>query len=337
MVIYQMSREIKFDEWFLPENKRSAIAIGIELELLLFDNKNKEPLQNTQLCERVLNNLPFNIWKDFYSYQLEIRTKPHSRPDDIVKETRDLYKLASKEFIKHNVYVIPVPAITRGGFEAYCGLHAHISYPKDSNMDNMYYRAMGMYPPLLSLADHTKNFEVSDFNVSDRLEKSRHIGLAHLDHSRFMEGNRDNEKFRDLILSLPISNSDSRSRMKKPYTIEVRLIDTPSLFSFYEFIIYFLCNLASRIRVNNPMIKMLREDANQVSNNIAMTRDLMINQKYGINKIFRMMNSDVCEDISNYFDIKYERQTQFEFRKEKGYSADVNGFLSMATEGGWIN
>ena len=336
-----MSRDINFKKWFVAEKESIPLTMGIELELLLFDYRNKEPLQNMNLCEKILDNLrrnkkTQNIYRDYYSYQLEIRTNPHDNPDDLLRETRELYKEASEEFLKHSIFIIPVPAIVRNGY-MYCGLHTHINYTKEKKLDNYYYKSMGMYPFILSLADHTKNFEISEFKTSDRLEKSNHINTPYLDKKNFLSGNRgDGHKYRDVILSLPISQSDTRSRLVKPITTEVRITDTPSLYSFYEFIIRYLFHLSSRIRIDNPMIDMLKKDYGDTSNKLNLTRNLLINQRYGVNKIFKMLNSDVCEDVAKFFGIDFPSQTQFEYREDNGLSADVNGFLNMATKGGWL-
>ncbi len=328
-----MGRTIEFDEWFNP--KLQPIECGVELELLLFDARNKEPLQNQNLVERILGNLPSRVYKDYYPYQLEIRTKPHGDPESIVKETKELYTQSAKEFLKHRIYVIPAPAIVREGY-THCGLHAHISYPDNRSKDTYYKKAMGMYPFILALADHSKNFEVGDLQTSDRMDKSSHIGLPFLNQDSFMDIHRDRRKYKDIIYSPHIKDSGNRHRLNKPATIEIRLLDTPSLFNFYEFIIYYITNVASRIRANNPMVKMLRDNYNESQNRLSMTRNLLINQRYGLNKVFRMLNADVCEEVCNHCNIKFPRDTQFEYREKLGLSANVNGYLSMATKGGWL-
>ena len=328
-----MNKKLELEKWF--NSKRQPIECGAELELMLFDARNKEPLNNQSLVERILGNLPSQVYRDYYPYQLEIRTKPYSNPKDIVEETRNLYRQASKEFLKHRVYVIPAPSIVNEGY-VHCGLHIHISYPENRNKEVYFNRAMGMYPFILALSDHTKNFEISDLNTSDRMVRSPHIGLPELTMERFLDIHRDRRKYKDLIYSPPISNNDNRHRMKKPATIEIRMLDTPSLFSFFEFIVYYVTNLASRIKIDNPAVNMLKNNYNEASNRLSMTRNLLLNQRYGVNKVFRMLNSDICEDVSSFCGVKFPRETQFEYREKLGLSADVNGYLSMATKGGWL-
>jgi hypothetical protein len=329
-----MSSKLNVDDWLETGSKK--IECGVELELLLFNSKTKEPVHKASLTESILSKLPRQIYKDYYPYQLEIRTKPHSSPNKVINETKDLYLMASKEFMKEGIYIIPAPSITRTGF-VYCGLHIHISYPNDRTLENYYKRAMGLYPFILSLADHTKNLEMSDIEMSDRIKSSHHIGTPFLDKDAFLNPREPNHKYRDLIYSPSNQSSSNRSRMKKPSTIELRLFDTPSLFDMYKFIVRYTMLLSSRIKTNNPMLKMLNKNKYDTINKLNMTRKLLIEQKYGVNKLFRMLNSDVCEDISKELKIDFPRETQFEFRERLGLSANVNGFLSMATKGGWLD
>ena len=328
------NRSVELNKWF--NSKAEPIQCGVELELILYDSVNKEELDNNSLVERILDNLPKQIYRDYYPHQLELRTKPSSNPSDIIAETKSLYNEAFKKFAKHKIYIIPVPSIVRDP-QAYCGLHMHVSYPKMKSKSGYYNKAMGMYPFVLALADHCKNFEVSQMQVSDRINKSRHISTAILDKDDFFSNPGDNRKYRDIIFSPAIERDNDRHRMKKPNTIEVRMIDTPSLFSFYEYIVHFIFNLASKVRTDNPLVSDIEKNPSETINNITMTRTLMTNQRYGVNKIFRMLNSDICEEVSEFFGIEFPRETQFEYREKLGISADINGFLSMATKGKWLD
>jgi hypothetical protein len=332
-------REVKFDEWFYSESKKQKIKCGVELELPLFDSRNKELLQNTDLVERILGNLPDVIYRDHYPWQLEVRTPPCNTPEEIIEMVRDLVVKASKEFYKHKIFVVPATAIARntgpGMNGVYCGMHMHFSYPNDIKVEEYWERAMGMYPFLLALADHSKNFEVSEIQTSERLDKSHHIGMPYLEKNKFMIGNRDNNKYKDVILSNPMEGGN-RHRLSKPYTIEARIFDTPSLFNYFEFIVRYGMGVASRIKPENPLVAMLKKDFDGASRNLALTRELLATQRYGVNKIFRMLNADVCASVSDYLKIQFPEMTQFEFREQKGLSADVNGYLSMITHGGWI-
>ena len=328
-----MSGNIEYNKWFNDSIKR--IECGVELELLLFDSHTKEPVDSNSKTERILGDLPRQIYKDYYPYQLEIRTNPYSTPIDVVNETKKLYKETSKAFLRKGIYVVPVPSITKKGY-VYCGMHIHLSYPTDRNAINYYKRAMGMYPFILSLADHTKNLETSDLETSERLTNSHHIGIPHLNQQEFVNADSHEHKMRDIIYSGGVRSDDNRSQMKKPATIEIRMLDTPSLFSFYEFMVYFTMNLAGRIRTNNPMVSQLEDNSSDIRNKIDLTRRLLSHSRYGVNKIFRMLNSDVCEDMCSYFNINFPRETQFEYRERLGLSASTNGYLSMAIKGGWI-
>ena len=114
------------------------------------------------------------------------------------------------------------------------------------------------------------------------------------------------------------------------------MFDTPSTFEFFEFLVNSIFYLASYIKKDSPLIELMEKDFRSVDNRLRLTRKLAVSQRYGVNKIFRRLNSEVCEDMANRFKFNFPSQTQFEFREENGLSASINGFLSMAIKGGWI-
>jgi hypothetical protein len=328
--------KIDFADWF--EEKPEKVLMGIELELFLFDSKTKQPLRDMGIIEQVVKDLPWNVYRDYYPHQLEIRTDPFDNPEDVIKQTKQLYTTASKELRKHGIFIIPAPNITTDSGYMWCGMHVHLSYPDRKQTAPYWNKAMGMYPFILSLADHTKNFEVNELNAGERISSSRHIGIPYLHKPDFLRGNGGDRKFRDVILSKEITeeHGEGRHRLVKPNTIEFRIFDTPSLLSTYESMVYMMFNLASYMKINNPMVKMIEENSGQTQHLLEITRRYISSQRYAVNKIFHKLNTDVCDDVSEYFKIPFDRKTQFEFREELGLNANVNGYLSMAIEGGWL-
>ena len=326
-------RTINFDDWF--NTKPREVKLGVELELLLFDLETKKLLNDGDLIYTILDKMPNQIWKDYYAYQLEIRTKPSGNVEKILAETVKLYKIASKEMLDNNILVIPSPILTQDNGVP-CGLHVHISYPKMDKLNPFFGMAMGMYPFILSIADHTKNSEVNSYQNSWRINNSMHIGLPYLDAHTFMNRISNTDRYRDIIYSPMRSLSDDRSKMSKPNTIEIRIFDTPSLFSHYKFIIESVYYLSKYIKEHNPLEYELKNNFEVAKNNLYLTREMIKNQRYGVNKVFKMLNSNVCLDFAEKFGIKFPSETQFEFRERYRLSADINGYLSMATKGGWL-
>lgn len=329
--------EIDFSEWF--DTKPEKVLMGVELELFLFDSEKKQPLRDMSLLEGILDGLPWNIYRDYYPHQLEVRTDPFDNPDDVIRQTKELYRLASDRLKQHGIFIVPAPNITTDSGYVWCGLHVHLSYPDRKQTAPYWAKAMGMYPFMLSLADHTKNFEINDLTAGDRIQSSRHIGIPYVNKSQFLRGNREERKYRDIILSNPIEeDTHGRSRMVKPYTIEIRLFDTPSLVSTYEYMMRMIHNIASYISVSNPIVRVIEESGNctRVERMFDLTRKYIGTQRYGVNKVFHKLNTDVCDDVCRYFNIPFDRKTQFEFREDMGAEANINGYLSMAIEGGWI-
>jgi len=326
-------KEIEFPLWF--DSKESKVKFGVELELMLLDLERKRPFNDYETLDEIFETLPERVYRDYYPYQLEIRTTPTTSIEKCLEETKQLYKISSKQLLKRNIMVIPIPSLIVNP-QAYCGMHIHLSYPdKPNDLQNYYCKAMGMYPFALSIADHASNFEVNVNTTSERLEKSRHISMPFLKYTDFTNPSAENRKYRDVILSPPIAES-TRQRMKKPWTLEFRMFDTPSFFSFYKFIIEMIVNIARHIKADNPMINLIKNSFQEAYNKLFLTRELLITQRYGINKIFRMYNGNVCEEVAKFFDIEYPEETQFEYRERNGLSKDINGYVMMAIEGGWL-
>ena len=327
-------REIDWREWI--SNKPDKTVFGVELELLLFNLQTKQLYQDLEAVDAILGNLPNQIFRDYYPWQLEIRTTPTSSVSKSINEMKTLYKSASKEFLGNDIMVIPMPSISSNA-QVFCGLHIHFSFPDIKDTSKYWNKAMGVYPFALSIADHSKNSEISSFENSKRFLDSRHIGVPNFKPSKFLSlsGSPEERKYKDVILSPPIEHGN-RHRLLKPITIEYRLFDTPSMFSMYKFIIEAMYNLNAHIKLDNPVVKGLTKDYEEMRRRLIITRNLIGGQRYGINKVFRMYNGNVCEAISEFFDIQYPEETQFEFRERKKLSQDINGYISMAIEGGWL-
>lgn len=334
-------KEIPFDEWF--KSSEDEVIFGTELELIMFDSRAKRLVRDRGRVDDIFRDMPKQIFRDYYPWQLELKTSPTNDIDKAIDETLKYYReIANELFDRERIIIVPMPRIfneSNNNMEshAYCGLHIHFSYPEIS--ENSYWnKAMGMYPFVLSITDHTKNYEVDEVTTSERFLRSRHIGLPYLMKRDFMNiGGRSHQdhKFRDLIYS-PSNPGEERQRMSKPDTIEFRLFDTPSQLSMYRFILETVVNIARKMRVNNPMVEMINNDVHQAQQKLGLTRRLVEIQRYGINKIFEMSNSNVNRELCEELGIKYPEETQFEYRDRNSISQNVNGFISMATSGGWL-
>jgi len=322
-------REINFSDWF--ERKGRKTTIGVELELTLFDLQSKHLVDSNEKVMAILEEyLPRQVWKDYYPYQLEIRSRPFDNPEDAIEEVKQLYKQARSVFIKQGIAVIPATSILRDG-QVFCGLHIHVSYPKATEQE-YWRRAMGIYPFALSIADHTKNFEIDLIHGSKRLLDSRHIGKPYLEFQNFIRGGN---KYADIAYRRPQAE-DTRERLKRPATIEIRIFDTPSLFSHFRFIVEATYNVASHIKDDNPFVRLIETDKKKAYDAVNLTRLLVEHQRYGVNKILNArLNSDICEMIAEYFGINFPKETQFEYRERLGLSSNINGFLALALKGGW--
>ena len=319
---------LDLDEWF--EKKPHKMKMGVELEMTLYDLQRKDLVQQNSFVLEILEDLPREIWKDYYPYQLEIRSNPHSNPDDIIREIQEFYRIARRKFAENGIAVIPATGILDG--QVFCGMHVHVSY-KDADEETYWRRAMGIYPFALSIADHTKNFEIDLIHTSKRLLESRHIGRPPLSFSAFI---RSGTKYTDIAYRQRENGEGGRVRMERPTTIEIRVFDTPSLFSHFKFIVEAMYHVARYIKDSNPFVSLIENNIRAANNAVDMTRLLMEHQRYGVNKILRgKLNADVCRMIAERFKIDFPNETQFEYRERMNLNADINGFLVLALKGGW--
>lgn len=299
------------DDWFGEVN---PITIGAEVELILFDSTTNSVLQENQRhrANKVFESLPNNIWKDYYPWQLEIRSDPFNSPDKVISQLLSFYKMADEAFKKENLYVIPSPYLGLKNENSYCGMHVHVKYVNDALNQQFYERAWSAYPFILAIADHTKNSE-NEETFSRRLTNSHHVGIPYLNRDDFSVGT-GNMRYKDITINRLKTGNDGenpRNRIKTVATLETRIFDTPSLGSHLRFITESVYNIFSKLKVNNFFVS-----NNNKYNVIKMTRDLSINQSYGFNKILHESNSNVCEDLCELFKIQFPRTTQFEFRRQ---------------------
>jgi len=198
------------------------VFIGAELECILWDCEEHELLSDERLLSSVLRELPSYIHRDYYSWQLEIKTHPHQSPDDLLREVDELYKTACDEFEREHVLVYPVSAapfmLRQMPDEVFCGLHFHISI-SNADVRQLARLATALYPVVLPLAA----IAVSSPNENDyhslRLLRSRHISFPPLEPDTLLRAGLSS-RYYDIII-----NSRATAWKSVP-TIEVRFFDS---------------------------------------------------------------------------------------------------------------
>lgn len=298
-------------EWF---GQKNPMTVGLECEIILFDGEQNRLLHSSQLhrAEKAWQNLPPLIYKDYYSYQGEIRTNPHDNPQDAIKQLIELYRLADEEFARYGIFMVPVPWVGMGD-DSYCGMHVHVRYMDEQHNKEFYRKAWGALPFIYALADHTKNAETSEFESSVRLAGSHHIKLPYVREQDFWIGTGEH-RWRDVTVNkLKTDPHEPKKTVKTVETLETRIFDTPSLLPHLRLIVEGTYNIYAHIKAENPVTKAGVEN---LQDKFSMTRELAIKQRYGTNKILRDANFNIVEGMCNYFGMEFPRETQFEFREQ---------------------
>lgn len=199
----------------------SPLTIGMEVELYIVDSRGRL-LQNYDIVERITESLPEYIWRDYYAYQLEIRTRPYDNPKSLMRNFNGLFKKAEQACYENGFYLVPTAYI-----EGYvpCGIHIHVRYKQ--KQQRAFERAWNAYPFMLQIASFFKNSPGGAF-LGNRMVNSRHIGLAPRSKKLFLSGMK---KYRDWHFNKTRRrHSDHpRHRLKDVDTLECRFYDTVSL------------------------------------------------------------------------------------------------------------
>lgn len=207
------------EKYFYKTPKK--MTVGAEIELYILD-ANGRALESHSLLDQILENLPYDIWKDYYPYQLEIRTTPTESWEEMALDYRKKLMIAAAEFRKHKLYLAPV-----GKYSSLvaCGIHIHVDYPDDAVKP--FNRAWAAYPFALFLASLIKSSPQGKYS-GGRMINSEHIRMISSDKFMFNSGG---QKWRDWHYNKQLHSG--RRRVKDVYTLEVRIFDTvaPRVFS----------------------------------------------------------------------------------------------------------
>ena len=284
---------------YVSKRKNHNLTIGIELEAFILDETTREPLNDRGLIDDIINNLSDDrISRDYYPYQGEIRTKPHTSPDACLRELLQLLETFGKALKDENLLLMLAPYILAdiNSNETPCGLHIHVASKDFKDKIFMECVALYAYPSLISLADLTK-FK----NRSYRILHSRHLGIPPFSThpSELDREERNTGRWYDICIN-GITNN-----IKSVYTIETRMFDTPSSLDMLEFIIETTFNIFNHLNLESRdfrrLYKTFKEDANKLSSyeeRIRITREnIGIPSLWGFNAVFYQDNFNVIKRI----------------------------------------
>jgi len=189
--------------------------------------------ENTDILDYIFENTDNRVYKDYYRYQLELRSKPHRHLKDCFSEIVELYNKVRNLLKDTNYFIVPcsyIPVSVVNEVAMFNGMHIHIS---DDNIDELIDRVYALYPYLLIINRLFHSSPKSTIS-SMRLLESQHI--YRVTPLYYRDDITSQDRYFDI--SLNYHNENSRHRLKDCTTIEIRLFDVPPFviesLEFYE-------------------------------------------------------------------------------------------------------
>jgi len=285
-----------FDYKELLGIKESRLTCGIEIEVYLLD-ENDSLINDIEVTEELLENLPDTITKDYYPYQLEIRTKPHKNPETLLNELKENIAKCNEECVKRNLKMRFNSWL--GNDEMFNGLHFHIRYLGENQFLNT---IMNSYPLILSIASFFR-CSPGGFNLpSNRLDCSQHCGLPSLD-SDVLENPSNSNRYKDIVINQYKNNN--RHRLKSVNTLEIRLFDVPCDWEYLKLLVHLLYNTYSHLKKTKPLIdNKNKKDINWYFETATITRNEICSCRHTFNYFLNDFNDSIIMKLINLFKIK---------------------------------
>jgi len=254
--------ESKLD-FFLSERELRNATIGAEMEVYVLDDTEYPPipLQSSEVIEDIYSQFDERVYRDYYTYQLEIRTRPSDDPNEVAKELCQLLNQVSKVVREYQCFIAPVSYII-DDFEdtMFCGFHIHISLDNNNhNFTKMCKIMLAMYPLIydiarISLSSPVMNKKHGEI-LSKRVAYSNHIGIIPPPYDletlerRFIS---ERERYYDIAINTNRRDDedDHRHRIKNIDTIEIRVFDSCGSRKAIETIINATYQLARKVKTD---------------------------------------------------------------------------------------
>ncbi len=318
----------KIDKYFT--STKTNTSFGVELEMVLYDEMNKELLSDIDLLHDVLSHFDKHIYKDYYTWQLEIKTKPHNDIRKCLSEIKSLVRKAEKRFKSEDISVIPIPYIN-GNQRTYCGMHMHFSFPS-LKVNDFWKKAVGIYTMLFPILEYSRNCPNNHIGTNERLVNSRHIQMPELDRYRFV-GNT--AKRYDMIYSHS-DNGHHQKKLRKPDTVEIRIFDTPSYFDVLRYIIRGTVNIARYMKLDNPTSSSLNSNLEDTYYSLLSTRNQLCNNISSKHSYLNITNQSLNKNICKRFKVRPPEDKQTNLRT-KNKITRLNKYRTLLDEGKWLD
>jgi len=227
---------VELEKVFNKKNELN-VTMGAEMEiyLLVRDDLYEDKYvlnEDNELTREIYECLDERVFRDYYPYQIEIRTNPSDDPRDIYKELVELFEETKKICSSMDCILIPISYLENSIFN---GFHVHVSYTPRIRYETMIKRIISAYPFIIDISRLTLSSPErnSDFGkiLSKRIVSEMHITTipVNLKIESMKKMWIDNinidstVRYYDIILNA--NRRDGRHRVKDIVTIETRIFD----------------------------------------------------------------------------------------------------------------
>jgi len=281
------------------------ITCGIEIEVYLKHGDGRL-VGDVAITDKLLEKLPKTITKDYYPYQLEIRTEPHKTANGMIAELKKSIKQCYEEAKKLGLTL--QFASWLGGNEMFNGLHFHTRTGKNNKFMN---NIINVYPLVLSLASYFRCSPAGFNYLTRRIDNSPHCGLPHLDqHDLISSDNRN--RYKDIVINMFKDNN--RTRLKSVNTLEMRIFDVPCDWNYLVLLIRLLYKIQEHIIVEEAFYKISDKGArNKYYDTARDSRDEICACKHTKNYFFNEYNDEIINNLCKLFGLEPLDENLLEF------------------------
>jgi len=296
-------KEEKINEFFSKQPKKN-LTMGAEVEMYLYDCENKDLLRKEALIQLILDkHLPIEVTRDYYPYQLEIRTRPHNNPDDLIKEFITTLKLCDKVFGKYKIKIVPKSWLGGNYDEMFNGIHFHF---RNGNRNHFETTMFNIYPFILTLTDCFKFSPYDSNRLTQRFNSSQHCSFPNLVNPA------RSGRYSDVAMNRHTENS--RHRLKTTQTMEIRTFDVSYNIEYFKSLVTLMFNVVKYIKTDKRVYQFEHQET---ENKLYKTREEISCQRIGFNYLFDDYNNNIYRFLCEKFKAK---EIKVPFSIEIGYS-----------------
>jgi len=273
-------------EKYFGQKPKTHLTMGVEMECYLWDCFEQRLLNKEEVINKVLDELPQVITRDYYTYQLEIRTTPHNTVEELMKEFKRNMELSEKVCQKYDLRIIPLSWM--GGNEMFNGMHFHF---RNGSKNNFEQTMFNIYPFILALTDVFKFSPFTQNVLSRRFQSSPHFSLPNM--YEMVKSCR----FSDVCMNM--NKENNRHRLKSVNTIEIRTFDLPFNLKHMNNLAGLLFNIMAFIKTHEKITG--HDTLSKLTEQLSSTRTSIKNNPVGYNHLFRLYNVEIYRWLCDNF------------------------------------